>query len=136
MLSQALFPANLQLPGTFLPLGSPTDRPNADGTTKWAQNNARSQYLRKVLGDTNDSYIDKNDNAAACPEGIREDCARWDGSNGDLPEIYPTIEGVTFGELRDAGVPDQTGVTGDSAGELRDAGSIPGLGRYPGGGNG
>ena len=115
LLSQALFPANLQLPGTFLPLGSPTDRPNADGTTKWAQNNARSQYLRKVLGDTNDSYIDKNDNAAACPEGIREDCARWDGSNGDLPEIYPTIEGVTFGELRDAGVPDQTGVTGDSA---------------------
>ena len=115
LLSQALFPNNLQLPGTFLPLGITTDRPNANGTTKWAQNNARSQYLRKVLGDTNDSYIDKNDNAAACPEGIREDCARWDGSNGDLPEIYPTIEGVTFGELRDAGVPDQTGATGDGA---------------------
>ncbi len=115
LLSQALFPNNLQLPGTFLPLGLPTDPANADGSTKWAQNNARSQYLRKVLGDTNDSYIDKNDNAAACPEGIREDCARWDGSNGDLPEIYPTIEGVTFGDLRDAGVPDQTGTTGQSA---------------------
>ena len=115
LLSQALFPNNLQLPGTFLPLGQPTDTANTDGTTKWAQNNARSPYLRKVLGDTNDSYIDKNDNAAACPEGIREDCARWDGSNGDLPEIYPTIEGVTFGELRDAGVPDQTGATGDGA---------------------
>lgn len=115
LLSQALFPNNLQLPGTFLPLGLPTDTANANGSTKWAQNNARSQYLRKVLGDTNDSYIDKNDNAAACPEGIREDCARWDGSNGDLPEIYPTIEGVTFGELRDAGVPDQTGATGDGA---------------------
>ena len=115
LLSQALFPANLQLPGTFLPLGLPSDAANADGSTKWAQNNARSQYLRKVLGDTNDSYIDKNDNAASCPEGIREDCARWDGSNGELPEIYPTIEGVTFGELRNAGVPDQTGVTGAGA---------------------
>lgn len=115
LLSQSLFPNNLQLPGTFLPLGSPGDTADADGTTKWAQNNARSQYLRKVLGDTNDSYLDKNDNAAACLEGIREDCARWDGSNGDLPEIYPTIEGVTFGELRDAGVPDQTGATGSNA---------------------
>lgn len=115
LLSQSLFSNNLQLPGTFLPLGLPTDAPNADGTTKWSQNNARNQYLRKVLGDTNDSYIDKNDNAAACPEGIREDCARWDGSNGDLPEIYPTIEGVTFGELRNAGIPDQTGATGPNA---------------------
>ena len=115
LLSQALFPNNLQLPGTFLPLGTQDDAADADGTTKWSQNNARSQYLRKVLGDTNDSYIDKNDNAAGCIEGIREDCARWDGSNGDLPEIYPTIEGVTFGELRNAGVPDQTGATGQDA---------------------
>ena len=115
LLSQALFPNNLQLPGTFLPLGLPSDTANADGSTKWAQNNARSQYLRKVLGDTNDSYIDKNDNASACKEGIREDCARWDGSNSDLPEIYPTIEGVTFGELRDAGIADQTGAVGDGA---------------------
>ena len=117
LLSQALFPNNLQLPGTFLPLGNPSDMVIAgeEGRTKWAQNNARSQYLRKVLGDTNDSYIDKNDNAASCPEGIREDCARWDGSNGDLPEIYPTIEGVTFGELRDALIPDQTGATGTGA---------------------
>lgn len=115
LLSQALFPANLQLPGTFLPLGEPSDTADAEGGTKWSQNNARSQYLRKVLGDTNDSYIDKNDDAESCLEGIREDCARWDGSNGDLPEIYPTIEGVTFGELRDALVPDQTGATGDGA---------------------
>lgn len=115
LLSQSLFPNNLQLPGTFLPLGTPSDTADADGETKWAQNNARSQYLRKVLGDTNDSYIDKNDNAESCPEGIREDSARWDGSNGELPEIYPTIEGVTFGELRNAGVPDQTGATGIGA---------------------
>lgn len=115
LLSQSLFPNNLQLPGTFLPLGEQTDAADADGLTKWSQNNARSQYLRKVLGDTNDSYIDKNDDAAGCVEGIREDCARWDGSNGDLPEIYPTIEGVTFGELRNAGVPDQTGATGPDA---------------------
>jgi len=114
-LSQALFPTNLQLPGTFLPEGQPADAADLNGTTKWAQNNARSQYLRKVKGDTNDAYIDKNDDAAGCLEGIREDCARWDGSNGDLPEIYPTIEGVTFGELRDAGVPDQTGATGPDA---------------------
>ena len=115
LLSQALFPNNLQLPGTFLPIGLPSDAADADGSTKWAQNNARNPYLRKVLGDTNDSYIDKNDDAESCVEGIREDCARWDGSNGDLPEIYPTIEGVTFGELRNAGVPDQTGETGATA---------------------
>lgn len=114
-LSQALFPTNLQLPGTFLPLGTPSDTADADGLTKWAQNNARSQSLRKVLGDANDAYLDKNDDAANCPEGVREDCARWDGSNSELPEIYPTIEGVTFGELRIAGVPDQTGATGSSA---------------------
>lgn len=113
--TQALFPVNLQLPGTFLPLGQVSDAADLNGSTKWAQNNARSQYLRKVLGDTNDAYIDKSDNAASCPEGIREDCARWDGSNGDLPEIYPTIEGVTFGELREAGVPDQIGATGSTA---------------------
>ena len=114
-LSQALFPTNLQLPGTFLPPGQRSDAANINGSTKWAQNNARDPYLRKVLGDTNDAYIDKNDDAASCKEGIREDCARWDGSNGDLPEIYPTIEGITFGELRNAGVPDQTGATGINA---------------------
>ena len=111
-LSQSLFPTNLQLPGTFLPEGDSTDAANAKGLTKWSRNNARSEYLRAVKGDTNDAYIDKNDDAEHCPEGIREDSARWDGSNSGLPEIYPTIEGVTFGELREALVEDQTGATG------------------------
>ena len=111
-LTQSLFPTNLQLPGTFLPEGETTDTANANGTTKWARNNARSSYLRAVKGDTNDSFIDKNDDAENCIEGIREDSARWDGSNGELPEIYPTIEGVTYGELREAGVEDMDGNAG------------------------
>ena len=114
-LSQSLFPTNLQLPGTFLPEGEESDTANAKGSTKWARNNARGGLLRAVKGDTNDAYIDKNDDAASCGEGIREDCARWDGSNGNLPEIYPTIEGVTFGDLRVALVEDQAGVTGQNA---------------------
>lgn len=114
-LPQSLFPTNLQLPGTFLPEGQPSDTASATGSTKWAQNNARSENLADVLGDTNDAYIDKNGDAASCPDGIREDCARWDGSNGDLPEIYPTIEGVTFGELRNGGVEDMDGTSGGSA---------------------
>ncbi len=114
-LSQSLFPTNLQLPGTFLPEGSRDDAANASGSTKWSRNNARSQYLRAVKGDTNDAYIDKNEDAASTVEGIREDSARWDGSNGELGEIYPTIEGMTFGELRDAGVKDQSGLAGSLA---------------------
>lgn len=114
-LSQSLFPTNLQLPGTFLPEGDRTDAANAKGSTKWARNNARSEYLRAVKGDTNDSFIDKNDDAENCLEGIREDSARWDGSNSQLPEIYPTIEGVTYGELREAGVEDMDGVAGSTS---------------------
>lgn len=114
-LSQSLFPTNLQLPGTFLPEGEPADAANAKGSTKWARNNARSEYLRAVKGDTNDSYIDKDDDAENCKEGIREDSARWDGSNSELPEIYPTIEGVTYGELREAGVEDMDGNAGASS---------------------
>lgn len=114
-LSQSLFPTNLQLPGTFLPEGARTDAANAKGSTKWARNNARSEYLRAVKGDTNDSFIDKNDDAEGCREGIREDSARWDGSNSNLPEIYPTIEGVTYGELREAGVEDMNGNAGAGA---------------------
>lgn len=114
-LSQSLFPTNLQLPGTFLPEGDRTDAANAKGSTKWARNNARSEYLRAVKGDTNDSYIDKNDDAENSLEGIREDSARWDGSNSSLPEIYPTIEGVTYGELREAGVEDMDGVAGNTS---------------------
>lgn len=114
-LSQSLFPTNLQLPGTFLPEGDRTDAANAKGSTKWARNNARSEYLRAVKGDTNDSFIDKNDDAENCLEGIREDSARWDGSNSQLPEIYPTIEGVTYGELREAGVDDMDGIAGSTS---------------------
>lgn len=112
-LSQALFPTNLQLPDTFIPEGSTDD---AAGTnSKWGHNKQRPSYLRAVKGDTNDAYIDKNDDAAGCVEGIREDSARWDGSSGDLPEIYPTIEEATFGELRSALVPDQDGQTGSGS---------------------
>lgn len=114
-LSQSLFPTNLQLPGTFLPEGDRTDAANAKGSTKWARNNARSEYLRAVKGDTNDSFIDKNDDAENCLEGIREDSARWDGSNSQLPEIYPTIDGVTYGELREAGVEDMDGIAGNTS---------------------
>lgn len=114
-LSQSLFPTNLQLPGTFLPEGDRTDTANAKGSTKWARNNARSEYLRAVNGDTNDSFIDKNDDAEHCLEGIREDSARWDGSNSQLPEIYPTIEGVTYGELRESGVEDMDGIAGSTS---------------------
>ena len=112
-LSQSLFPTNLQLPDTFLPMGEPSDAAGAD--TKCGKNKLRDVNLRKVKGDTNDAYIDKNDDAAACAEGIREDSARWDGSNGDLPEIYPTIEEATYGELRGAGVEDQDGNTGNGS---------------------
>ena len=113
-LSQALFPTNLQLPGTFLPLGTSEDAADPNGSTKWARNKARSSSLRKVLGNTNDAYIDKGDDAAACAEGIREASVRFDGS-GDTEEIYPTIEGVTYGELRDSGIPDMDNGTGSSS---------------------
>ena len=56
--------------------------------------------------------IDKNDDAEGCVEGVREESARWDGSNSELPEIYPTIEEATYGELRGALVEDQDGNTG------------------------
>ena len=103
-LSQSLFPTNLQLPDTF-----------ATPATKAANNALRDNTLRAVKGDTNDAYIDKNDDAEHCAEGIREDSARWDGTNSDLPEIYPTIEEATYGELRSALVQDQDGNTGQSS---------------------
>lgn len=114
-LSQSLFPTNLQLPDTF-----------EDISTKNLHNASRDGLygvdpvtgipnLRHVKGDTNDSYIDKNDDAAGCAEGIREESARWDGSDGDLPEIYPTIEEATYSELRGALVADQDGETGNSS---------------------
>ena len=103
-LSQSLFPTNLQLPDTF-----------ATPSVKAANNALRDSTLRAVKGDTNDAYIDKNDDAENCAEGIREDSARWDGTNGDLPEIYPTIEEATYGELRSALVQDQEGNTGQGS---------------------
>lgn len=104
-LSQSLFPTNLQLPDTF---SSPS--------VKNENNSLRDPSLRKVKGDTNDSYIDKNDDAEHCAEGIREYSARWDGTDSNLPEIYPTIEGATYGELRNALVEDQDGKRGGNGG--------------------
>lgn len=104
-LSQSLFPVNLMLPDTFL---SPTG--------KCAGNTTRRETLGSeildVLGESNDSYIEKDNNAKATPEGIREGSAFWDGSDSELEEIFPTIEGTTYAELRSAGVPDQDGTTG------------------------
>lgn len=111
---QALFPLNLQLPDTFLPEGTPDDP--AGTNTKWGHNNQRSgSGLRAVKGASNDAYIDKNDDAASTPEGIREATVRFDGSDSKLKEIYPTIEGVTYDELRGSNVPDQDGHTGPEA---------------------
>lgn len=51
---------------------------------------------------TQDPYIDSKNIDAI---GIREDSIFFDGSNSDLPEIYPTIEGMTAEQLKAAGVP-------------------------------
>jgi len=99
-LPQTLFPLTLQLPDTFLPEGYPTDLPSAN--TKWGHNNGRPSTLNAVLGPENDGYIDKGNDAAGQPEGIREATVRFDGSDGKIKEIYPTIEDVTYDELRAA----------------------------------
>lgn len=112
-LSQTLFPTNLQLPDTFIPEGKETDEPGTN--TKWGHNKQRDPFFRAVKGDTNDAYIDKNDDAEGCAEGVREASARWDGTDSNLPEIFPTIEEATYGELRSALVQDQSGRTGASA---------------------
>ena len=108
-LSQSLFPTNLQLPNTF---ENPSKKSEANGRRDelyGVNEHNNLPYVRHVKGETNDSYIEKEDNAEGCAEGLREDSARWDGSNSDLPEIYPTIEEVTFGDLRGDGVLDQAG---------------------------
>lgn len=97
-LSQSMFPQNLQLPDTF-------ETPE----TKARNNAARKKsfpYLRSVLGDTNDAYIDKDDDCMGSVEGMREGVGMWDGSTQDLEEIYPTIKETTYGELRGNGCPD------------------------------
>lgn len=119
-LPQSMFVQNLQLPDTFLPMtGTVAKKRDADPQNKTAGNaNRDSVYgldadnlpiLRHVLGDTNDAYIDKRDDAASCPEGIREGSAFWDGSNSDLEEIYPTIKSGTYRDLRAANIPDMDG---------------------------
>lgn len=91
-LSQSLFPQNLQLPDTF-EIPSVKAQRNAQRKTMFPN-------LRAVLGDTNDAYLDKNDNCYSTIEGLREGVGMWDGSNQDLEEIYPTIKEATYGELR------------------------------------
>lgn len=111
-LSQALFPLNLQLPDTF-EIPSVKETNNAQRDALYGIDPLSGlPYVRHVKGDTNDAYIDKNDDAESCPEGIREECARWDGSNSELEEIYPTIEKATYGELRGALVEDMDGNVG------------------------
>lgn len=104
-LSQSLFPVNLMLPDTFQ---SPTGK---DAGNAKRRETLGSEIL-DILGESNDSYIEKDNNAKATPEGIREGSAFWDGSDSELEEIFPTIEGTTYAELRSAGVPDQDGTTG------------------------
>ena len=106
-LSQSLFPMNLQLPDTF-------ETPEVKAKHN-KERKAVYPWIRDVLGDTNDAYIDKNDNCLDTVEGLREDCMRWDGTNADLKEIYPSIEEVTYGELRAALCEDQDGNKGSSA---------------------
>jgi len=121
-LPQTMYVQNLQLPDTFVPYDRNEDYPdNVDAPHCKVDGNAERDVVygegtvRHVLGRSNDAYIDKNDDAASCPEGIREGTARWDGSDGELPEIYPTIEEANYRELRAANVPDMEGHTGSGA---------------------
>ena len=104
-LSQSLFPVNLMLPDTFQ---SPTGKSAGNATRR----ETLGSEILDVLGESNDSYIEKDNNAKASAEGVREGSAFWDGSDSELEEIFPTIEGTTYAELRSAGVPDQDGKTG------------------------
>jgi hypothetical protein len=119
-LPQTMFINNLQLPQTFVPYtGQAEKKPAWQYDNKTEANIARrndpdTENLRFVKGDTNDAYIDKNDDAESCPEGVREVSARWDGSDGDLPEIYPTIAEGTYKLLRGNGVRDMDGNTSGS----------------------
>lgn len=106
-LSQSMFPTNLQLPDTF-------ETPDI----KTQHNTTRKEtypFINDVLGDTNDAYIDKDNDCANTTEGLREYSAKWDGTDNDLEEIYPTIEKATYGELRTNSVPDQDNAIGATA---------------------
>ena len=75
----------------------------ADGV-KLIPDNMAVQYLMlpSFPYTTQDPYIDsKNINAL----GVREGTKFFDGSDPDLPEIYPSIEGMTAEQLKAAGVP-------------------------------
>ena len=102
-LPQDLFPTNLQLPDTF-------ETPNVKSTNN-ALRKKQYPFLRDVKGDTNDSYIDKNDDALSTTEGLREGRAMWDGSDPKLEEIYPTIKEGTYRDLRAASQADSDGYT-------------------------
>lgn len=106
-LSQDLYPANLQLPDTFK---SPQEKQAGHQRRKTIN---KSVY--EVLGETNDAYLDKYNDIKRCKEGLREGVAIWDGSNG-LPEIYPTIERMTYGELRGNDCADMLGKTESGGG--------------------
>ena len=96
-LSQDLYPSNLQLPDTFK---SPQEKQDGHQRRK-----SINKSVYEVHGETNDAYLDKYNDISRCKEGLREGVAIWDGSNG-LPEIYPTIEKMTYGELRGNDCPD------------------------------
>lgn len=115
-LPQSMQVYNLQLPDTFLPFTgvAPKKRVN-DPNNKTIGNSIRGDEYNHVLGETNDAYIDKDNDAASCAEGIREASAAWDGTDSNLEEIYPTIQGMTYGELRAANVPDISGNTGPNS---------------------
>ncbi len=136
-LPQTMFVSNLQLPQTFLPYdGTAEKKPADEYKNKKDGNEARDKIydyeadgvtptghyatdgihnLRHVLGDSNDAYIDKDDDAARCAEGIREASAKWDGSDSELPEIYPTIKEGTYKQLRANNIPDQDRNKGQGA---------------------
>lgn len=107
-LPQAMYVQNLQLPDTFeTPAAKQSG--NASRDAAYGYDEDGRPILRHVLGDSNDAYIDKLDDAASCPEGIREGAAFWDGSDSDLEEIYPTIKSGTYRDLRAADIPDMDG---------------------------
>lgn len=113
-LPQTMFVSNLQLPDTFeTPATKSAHNAQRDGVYGLDGNGYPN--IRHVLGDSNDAYIDKEDDAANCNDGIREGAAFWDGSDSDLEEIYPTIREGTYLELRGAAIPDKDGVTGSTA---------------------
>ena len=124
-LPQTMYVNHLQLPDTFKPYDENSDpEGHYTGNYKTTGNAARdasehdsdgNPLLRHVLGETNDAYIDKNDDAASCAEGIREGVGAWDGSDSNLEEIYPTIQGTTYADLRGNNVPDKSNQTGPNS---------------------